>query len=381
MKRPTKRQRPNAPEKRCFLVDGRWHWKPDKRLRAAFKGAALGEDYAAAMIEARRLNRDAEAWLANGARNAPARRKSAPQTVGALISAYKASLEWRQLRARTQLCYGYELKRLEDEFGHEIAATLAPKRVRDWHKALAFDAPETARHVAARGRMLFNWAAREELIGAVNPFALRIGQGNKRKMRLMPDDIRALVTACDDAGRASIGTALVIAFACVQRITDVIRLGPENIQNGRLLFTQSKSSHVGKGGKLTTGFAVDMALPEIVALRLAAAPPAGGSQGLLTAHDESGEPWHEKTIARNFARIRDAFVAGDRKRYGHLANAQLRDGRRSGFVQYVLDGASVPFVCSMSGHTIEEGMQIVEHYLPKTADQADRAVKLFSVRL
>jgi hypothetical protein len=379
-KKPT---RPNAPEKRCFLISGRWHWKPDRRLRAAFKGVALGENYAEAMREAKRLNRQAEEWLASdGAIKRPRPRREGPRTVGEIITAYRASLEWRQLRPRTQLCYGYELTRLEQEFGHDVAATLAPVRVKQWFKALAFDAPETARHVAARGRMIFNWAAGEELIPRANPFdALTIGQGAKRKVRLTPQDLRTLVAACDAAGRASIGTALVIGFACVQRITDVIALAPEHIRDGRLYFTQSKSSHVGKRGALTAGFQVDMALPGIVAQRLADAPPAGAPQGLLCAHDDTGEPWHEKTIARNFGRIRDALVDSDRKAYGHLAQAQLRDGRRSGFVQYVLDGASVPFVCSMSGHTIQEGMDIVEHYLPKTPDQADRAVALLSVRL
>jgi hypothetical protein len=63
-----------------------------------------------------------------------------------------------------------------------------------------------------------------------------------------------------------------------------------------------------------------------------------------------------------------------------LRALQLRDCRRSGFVQYIMDGASVAFVTSMSGHSIEEGMQIVEHYLPKTPAQADEAVKLLSAR-
>jgi hypothetical protein len=43
-------------------------------------------------------------------------------------------------------------------------------------------------------------------------------------------------------------------------------------------------------------------------------------------------------------------------------------------------GRKRPLICSLSGHSIEEGMDIVEHYLPKTADQADRAIKLLSVK-
>jgi len=36
----------------------------------------------------------------------------------------------------------------------------------------------------------------------------------------------------------------------------------------------------------------------------------------------------------------------------------------------------VHLICSISGHTIEEGMAILEVYLPKTTEQADMAVSM-----
>lgn len=384
-----KKSRPQAAEKRCFFIGGRWYWKPDRRLRAAFSGVALGDKFDEAMRTARRLNAQAETWLASGAPETPGgRRREGPRSVGELINAYLNSLDWRRLRDKTREAYGYELRRLEDEFGHEVAMRLSRRRVLDWHRDLSFTSPETARHVAARGRMLFNWAAAEELIPpGGNPFGgVKIGQGSKRRMRIKPEDLRALIAACDAAGRPSIGTALLIGFACVQRISDVIRLRRDHIvrtaEGPRLIFNQSKSSHVGKRGALTPGFEVNMILPPIVEARLRVAPPVDTPDDLLIAPENGrGGPWEARAIARAFGAIRNAMVAAEPARYGHLAGAHLRDGRRSGFVQYILDGASVPFVCAMSGHAVEDGFRIVEHYLPKTPDQADAAVVRLSVTL
>lgn len=385
MKQPRK-ARPNAPEKRCFLIDGRWHWKPDRRLRAAFKGVALGADYAAAMLEARRLNREAEAWLEQGGRAPAIRRKPPPQTVGALIAAYKASLEWKKLRPKTQEGYAYLLKRLEDDFGHDRARAIDAPRVKKWHGELAFRTPETARHLAAVARMLFGWAAAEEAFAeemrAVgNPFkAITLGQGNKRATCLTLDDVKAIAGACDAAGRPSLGTALVIAFSCVQRISDVLRLKETHVADGSLCFTQSKSSHVGAKGVLEPGFQVDMALPGFVAARLNAHPPIATMDGSLIVCETTQRQWSDREAARAFRDVCDGLAAREPRRWRHLKAAQLRDGRRSGFVQYLLDGASVEFICSMSGHSIEEGYQILEHYIPKTRAQADRAVALFSAK-
>lgn len=267
-------------------------------------------------------------------------------------------------------------------FGQPHAPTRTAARVDDWLDEMRLTAPETGRHVAAKGRLLFAWAGRKALIPpGVNPFqGAKLGQGAKRKVVIAPADLAVLVAACDAAGKASLGTALVIGYAGVQRITDMWRLKREHVAGGRLFFTQAKGARVLARGLLKPGFQVDAALPGLIVARLAAAPPPQTAEGWLCPHETTLKPWDEKRAAHSFAKIRAALVASDR-RHAHLANVQMRDARRSGFVQYVLDGASVPFVCSLSGHSIEEGMQIVEHYLPKTPEQADRAVKLLSVRL
>jgi hypothetical protein len=364
---------------RLFEQNGYFYWKVERKLRPKWRGCSLGTDPRLAIAEARRLNKAVEEWLAKqaGAPAAKSRVRLGPSTVGQLIAAYKRSEDWRRLALSTVGSYTYEFSRLEDEFGHEVAATLSLSRVDDWLETLRRTAPATARNVLAKGRLLFAWAQRKELIAAgVNPFLgqrrnrhhrdAKWTQGGKRKARFTWPEVMAVVAAADAAGVPSIGTALVIGFACVQRITDVLDLRRKHVVGGRLKFRQRK-----------TGFEVDMALPAIVAERLAAAPPLPTETQHLIVSETTKAPYHEKTASRVMKRLIDAMAAS-----GHagLAGKQLRDGRRSGFVQYVLDGVSVPFVCSMSGHSIEEGMSIIEHYLPKTADQADRAVKALSVK-
>ncbi|HXT06257.1 MAG TPA: hypothetical protein VN715_04900 [Roseiarcus sp.] len=364
---------------RLFLQDGYFYWKVERKLRPKWRGAALGKDPRLAIIEAKRLNKAAEEWLAKqaGAPATKSRVRLGPSTVGQIISKYKESEDWRRLEPSTRATYTYEFRRLEDEFGHEVAATLSLSRVDDWLETLRREAPGTARHVLAKGRLLFAWAQRKEHVATgVNPFLgqrrhrggrdTKWTQGGKRKARFTWDEVQSVVAAADAAGVPSIGTALVIGFACVQRITDVIDLREKHVVGGRLKFRQRK-----------TGFNVDMELPAIVAARLAAAPPLRTGTHHLIVSEETGVAYHEKTVSRVFKRLLDSMIG---PRLSPIAGKQLRDGRRSGFVQYVLDGVSVPFICSMSGHSIEVGMSIVEHYLPKTPEQADRAVKALSVK-
>ena len=364
---------------RLFEQNGYFYWKVERKLRPKWRGVSLGRDPRMATAEARRLNKAVEDWLAKQA-GAPAskpRVRLGPSTVGQLIASFKQSEDWRRLAPSTVVSYTYEFTRLEDEFGHEVAPTLSLSRVDDWLEALRREAPATARNVLAKGRLLFSWAQRKEMVPAgCNPFVgqsrnrrhrdTKWTQGGKRKARFTWPEVRAVVAAADAAGVPSIGTALVIGFACVQRITDVLDLRRKHVAGGRLKFRQRK-----------TGFNVDMELPAIVIERLAAAPALPTETQHLIVSESTGVAYHEKTASRVMKRLVDAMAADG---HASLAGKQLRDGRRSGFVQYVLDGVSVPFICSMSGHSIEEGMSIIEHYLPKTSDQADRAVQALSVK-
>lgn len=376
---------------RLHAQDGRWYWKPEKRLRPTWKNQPLGEDHEAAKREARKLNAEVDAWLKTPAAKAgqPEKKRRGPVTVGTIIADYKASAAWKKLRPRTRDGYTYELKRLETEFGHEVAGTLDTVRVDDWWDAIRQTAPETGRHMAARGRVLFAWAGRKGMVAIThNPFAkMGFGGGNKRRFRFLWEDVKHIVAVADEEKIPSIGTALVIGFCCMQRITDVIRLDTSHIVGQiagrrRLRFHQSKGEKIRERGETRPGFFVDMPLPAAVEDRLGEllkqrhAAPAP-----LFVSEETGKPHHEKTISRVFARLLKKAIRKDPQKWAHLTGGQLRDGRRSGFVHVIEGGCTVELATSWSGHSIQEGYDILEHYMPRTAKMADEVSQFMKVSL
>lgn len=386
-----------------FLVGpdrwGTYHWAPSQRFRPQFGKVSLGKDRAEAETQALRLNRQAQAWAADPARRAerpqPAEREAA--SVGEMLARYRAS-GMGHMRASTKAEALSLLKRIERAWAHEQPIALTRRRVRDWLDEIGREAPQSRRQLGMRFRAVWNWALSEEVTRAPSPFGgkeegrIRIGSGNRRKVRMSWEDARALIRAADQLGHEAVGDIIVAAFACVMRLTDAVALEASALRRApirpdsetlqwRLIYTQAKLQRPGKGGRLEGGVRISMALPDVVAMRLGARLDeieAGRLAGPLFPNPRTGRPWSETELARVFRLIKAKARSA---RPGIDPDLHLRDCRRSGFVQYVLDKATVEWVASISGHTVEEGYAIVEHYLPKTAEQADSAVRRLSIRL
>lgn len=395
---------------------GAFHWKPEKKLRPDWKGVALGKDRAAAEEQAKRLNRQVEAWLAAKAQALPPRpgpqRRGARLTVSQLANLWRygadgqGSDHWRGLRERTRTMWTYFLAQIEAEFGDEPAAGLTRGRVKQWLDPLKRRAPGTAASYTKAARSLFSWAMETEHIPrADNPFGRQKIPGAKRRANVYSfEDVRHLVRVADGTvsppatprkprhqafrPRPSLGTALVIAFGCVQRISDVLALGFDHLHerpdgSTRLVFDQSKSMKVGQGFELVPGVRIDMRLPPIVAARLTAAPPprTPRSRDRLVVSETTGEPYTDAGARAPWRAIIARAVACDPARWGHLKGMQLRDGRRSGFVHLRKMGLTVEQIVNLSGHTLEEGYKIVEHYMPRTSEEADAVSALMTGEL
>jgi hypothetical protein len=197
-----------------------------------------------------------------------------------------------------------------------------------------------------------------------NPFQkLRTGAGRHRKRLFTWEDARHCVATADRLEMPSIGTALVLAFAGVMRITDAVALEARHVANGRLVYAQSK-----------TGAEIDAALPSVIALRLAAAPPPATRCAALCVSEQTGKPWHEKTISRVWSRvILPAAIKANPEKWRHLEGLQLRDARRSGFTWLLEKGYKVEGIVPLSGHSIQEGYEIAKHYAVNTRTRSDHA--------
>lgn len=381
------------PPARTHNQNGFWFWKPSTRLRneGGFKTVALGGDLKSAFSSARALNKRADAWLAaTPSTRQPKQRAGTPErldgiTFGAILSRYRASYAYLSLRESTRKTYDKCLRLLEVEFADDRLATLTRARVLAWADPLRGKAKQGLRHYAAVGHAVINWAKDQDLITMErNPFARMKAGPERRSCRVLEEDLKWLVAFADSEGRSDLGTAMVIAFFAVQRLWDVLALTESALHGGGLRLVQSKTKR-----KI-----ILPTLPQPIAQRVMQYPPRGAylchrvnSSGAFARLSEEG-------AQKAFARLHKRAVAHATAEEGpqsprakRLEGLQLRDMRRSGFVFYAqgkkddtgaITRQPVPIsaICAMSGHTISEGMEIVETYLPKTPEQADMAVAM-----
>lgn len=375
---------------------GVWHWKPEKRLRPHWKGSSLGKDRDHAEREAKRLNQEVAAWLAARERAEPLPpprrgRAQGPLTVSQVIALYRTSDAWHALRARTRRVWWHYLNRIEEEFGDEVYCEIKRPRVRLWSDPLKRRAPGSARSYLTAARAMGYWAEEQgHAAEDTNPFTrLKLPGPKKRKRLFSLDDVRHLVRVADGrvapAGddkfwrlRPSVGTALILAFSCLQRITDVIELERGNLHaqsdgSTRLIFDQSKSKTVGQNFELESGVIINVRLPPLAAERLVAAPPIQGpkTEDRIIVNEYHRKPYSDVTIALAFKSVRERAIACDPVRWAHLAGTHIRDARRSGFVHLRRMGHTVEQIVNLSGHSLKAGYAIVEHYMPKTTEEAD----------
>jgi hypothetical protein len=346
-----------------------WYWIPSPPLRAAFKTTSLGDNEDEARVKARILNREVDLWRKREKPSA-AKTRAQPRTVGELIEAWRAA-ELPHRKATTQKSYTYELNRLHDEFGHEAASRLTAVRVDQWADTLRRTAPSTLRLVGGRGRQVFHWAARKGLVPAGhNPFAsMDLPSGKKRAFRFEWRDIEHIMRIAQEMGRPSLGLALAIAFLTVQRITDVLR-----ITHGMVERHGAEASLRFRQGK--TGFMVDMPWPEHLDQWIT---KSAKPQECLILSEGTGKPYKPHDAAHVFARIIQKAVEHNPRQWAHLKGGQLRDGRRSGFVHGIMHGARVEDMVNLSGHSLDEGFAIIDHYLPKTRKGANKAATFMRV--
>jgi hypothetical protein len=380
--------RPLKPPPRTVQKAEHWYWEPSRRLReeGGFRTQPLGADLREAFRLARTLNRQADEWLESAG---PARPKKAASTdprasltFSELANRYRAAAHWHQLRASTRETYESCLKILEAEFGHDRANMVSRARVLGWADPLRLKSPQGLRHYAAVGRALFNWGKPRELVTFTeNPFEKLGLAAGRRAVRIREADMLALVAIADRddirdpqsnqplPARADLGTCILAAFYLIQRESDVLRLTMANFAGGGFRLTQSKGER-----EITLSRA-----PSQVLERLRLKPPAG------TFFPKSKDM--DKAASRAFARLKARAAIVDPDLGQRIAPVQLRDMRRSGFVHYaegqrdasgqvIRPPVPVHLICSISGHTIDEGMAILEVYLPKTQEQADMAVSM-----
>jgi len=349
---------------RVQIKKDRIFWEPSKSLRKlGFKGAALGLLSSENLNAADELNTAADAQLADGAAS------SAPATLGHMIERYQAHPAYLTgIRASTRRHYARHLARARADLGAKRIEQITASVVRGWHTKLAASSARDAYNHLGTLRALFTWAI--ELGQArSNPAAsLRIDSPARRKRVGTRDELWAMVNAADRIGRPSVAVAAILITATMQRPGDALSFTAAQVQDGALYFTQSK-----------TGAELNFLLHPVAADRLG---PITGTGALITS-ETTGAGYGERSFERAWAAVR-AEAAKDMPSLlgldGTVREATLKgplcasDLRRTGMVWAAQSGALIPDICSVSGHSIKRGMEILETYLPRQRLLADRAV-------
>ena len=154
----------------------------------------------------------------------------------ALIVAYKARPEWNDLGGRTKVEWARDLARIDKAWGSLAVAGLEPKHVlklRDHHAST----PAAANNLVKALSAMITWAIPRGW-RSTNPCAhikkLKIGEG------YAPwnwNDIEHL----RDNARADLWQAAALALYSGQRLSDVLKMRWDDIQDGLIAVTQNKT--------------------------------------------------------------------------------------------------------------------------------------------
>ena len=339
------------------------HWEPSATLRrAGFSSVPLGPLSVEALNRADELNAAADAHLARG----KAQRHEAPRTalvtMQEIFDRYLHSPEYRTRAPKTRRGYADHLKRLGQHFGPEAALAVSPRAVRAWHQKMHAQHPSYAHACWRTLRLVCAWAVNEELLPSNPAAGLRPPTPGRRRRIAPREELAALVATADRMGRPSIGDWCLLAVTSMQRVEDVLRLGSDHLDNGRVYVTQGK-----------TGKEVNFRLHPAVTDRMG---DLAARIGPWIVSEETGRAYGYDNFAHWFEAVRaeaaktcKSLMGEDRRiRDPNLQGRLLaRDLRRTGMVWAAQAGAEIPEIVSVSGHDIQHGTQILEVYLPRGA--------------
>jgi integrase/recombinase XerD len=158
-----------------------------------------------------------------------------------LCQLYFASFDFRQLDPATQTWRRRTLEAISQQYGEQPVAKLEGWHIRRIVEERA-DVPSAAKKRLRALQALFKWAVanNEALRNPARDVApIRYVEGGHHTWTL--DEVEAFEARHPLGTKARLAMALLLYTAC--RREDVVRLGPQNIQNNRIRYTQAKNEH------------------------------------------------------------------------------------------------------------------------------------------
>ena len=369
----------------------RWYWQPShalaaagwprKRLRRA-DGMPI-VDLGEAVTAAEAINAELDAWRAGppgapGARGPDARIADVPPgSIAALIALYKASPKFARLAPATKRGYDWCLRLIDTRWGEGPARALTPRAIQKFYTAMYDATPSKANAVVRVLRLLLEFGRLNGIV-ALNVAARPGLIGTAPRLRVWtPAEIAAMIATADAAGFPSIGDAVMLGLYTAQRRGDLLKLPrfhcrPGSDGVGRIRLRQSKR-RAQIDIKQTPRLAARLAQAEA---RITARWPEATT---ILVCEMTGRAWQEDTFSHTFAKVRAAAAAGDEE-HGRapcpsIADLWFMDLRDTAITNLAAAGNTIPFICSISGHSEKSATTILKHYLALNQDMADGAIQ------
>lgn len=332
------------------LADGSvaYYWQPKASIVKAGKAKStpLGSDLAEAVRKAEALNARLD-----GVRRDDKHLAADPDTVDAVIEAYKKSDDYAQLKPTTRNGYRKFLRQLSNyvgdngkRFGDLPAARVEPHHVAKIYERLKQTGKRSSAAAQLRaGGAAFAWARRMKEGGvSQNPFLKQKLEAANESGVVWPKAIQEqFIAAARQHGFLSLALACRLGVYLCQRPTDLRNLRYDNITAEQALrFKQSKTS------ERTKAVMVLPLTPEILAEIEANRPgklhaKRAGADYLLRTRE--GKPYSARNLADDIADLRK--LAGiDDKFIG-------KDWRHTGLTELGELGLNEIQLMAWSGHT------------------------------
>jgi len=298
----------------------------------------------------------AAADLAKAFAEAPARAAPEGETIGELITLYKAAPDgFLRLEASTQKQWGPWLDNIRQDFGDLPTKALKAKGMKReiirWRNKRAAT-PRTADYGLTVLRRLLSWAVENEY-AETNP-SIGIAGIYKPEARaseiVHPDELRAILPKASIHARR----ALRLAADTGLRRSDLVRVKVSDVMAFSIEMTTSKS---GKTIRVIVPLFEDSraVVAEILAER-EAMKAAGRIPSAFLLTSSNGDPWKPDSVTQAWIRACEASGVKGRT---------LHDLRGTACTRYIRAGFSNEQIAEVFGWTPDDVNQIRRHYVDR----------------
>lgn len=167
--------------------------------------------------------------------------RTKPGSVKALAALYKQSPEFTRTAVATQKTYGGIIDRFVEEHGDKLARSLARQHIKAILGRMS-DRKQAANNLLKVLRRMLNLAVDVGMIPTNPAIGMTAYPSKTKGFHTATDDDFALYEAKHPSGTKARMAYALLRYTTVRR-GDVVLLGKQHVQNGRLKFCQSKTGY------------------------------------------------------------------------------------------------------------------------------------------